>query len=274
MAVRRWEPEDVRAAVFYVHGLQSHAGWLFETGPELAARGCAVYAADRRGSGSSGGPRGHLTSAREVLDDYAAHFEAVRARCPGVPVVAVGQSFGGSVLAALLSTGRIAPDAVVLCAPALGQQHRRHGSDGTARIQRQRGLRRSPVTLRDEDYTGDHTYLSFMANDHLMLRQVTEGFRAVMVDLESLYREAGPWHGGRPDVPVYFVRPERDAVIDLETSAEVLARLSPGFTEVRFCSDHHYLEFSAARKPLWDWLAGVAVPDPAVPDPAGRTDHR
>ncbi|WP_269858074.1 alpha/beta hydrolase [Streptomyces sp. RPT161] len=264
LTVHQWEPEEPRGAVFYVHGLQSHAGWLFESGPELAARGCAVYAADRRGSGTSGGQRGHLPSAEAVLDDYAAHFDAVRDRCPqGVPVTAVGQSFGGSVLGALLSTGRIAPDAVVLCAPALGQQYRRHGRDGMDRIRERTGLRRSPVTLKDEDYTADHGYLSFMANDHLMLRQTTDGFRAAMVELELLYRESGPWRWHGPQVPVYYARPERDAIIDLDAVAEVLSRLCPQAVEVRFAADHHYLEFSAVRDRFWDWLAGVAVPGAA-----------
>ncbi|MGV4985730.1 alpha/beta hydrolase [Streptomyces sp. NRAIS4] len=267
LAVHQWEPEEPRGAVFYVHGLQSHAGWLFESGPELAARGCAVYAADRRGSGTSGGLRGHLPSAEAVLDDYAAHFDEVRARCSrGGPVTAVGQSFGGSILGALLSTGRIAPDAVVLCAPALGQQYRRHGHDGMARIRELTGLSRSPVTLKDEDYTADPAYLAFMANDHLMLRQTTDGFRAAMVELELLYREANPWSWDRRQPPVYYARPERDPIIDMDAVTEVLAWLSPKAVEVRFAVDRHYLEFSHARGQFWNWLAGVAVPGEAGRD--------
>jgi hypothetical protein len=68
---------------------------------------------------------------------------------------------------------------------------------------------------------------------------------------------------------VYYARPERDPIIDLDAVAEVLARLSPKAAEVRFAADHHYLEFSCVREQFWDWLAGVAVPGSAGRD-SGR----
>ncbi|MEV0264916.1 alpha/beta fold hydrolase [Streptomyces sp. NPDC050617] len=273
LVLHQWIPEQPRAAVVYVHGLQSHGGWLFESGPELAGRGVAVFAPDRRGAGASGGPRGHLPSAATVLDDYAAQFAAVRARLPeAVPITAVGQSFGGSVLAALLATGRTTPDAVVFCAPALGQQHARHGRDGVAALRALHGQRRSPVTLRDEDYTGDQRYLSFMANDHAMLRQITDGFRSVMAELELLYTE-GPelWQRGTPPFPVHLARPERDAVIDLDTAQSELVRHCPDTVTAHFDADSHYLEFSPARRQVWNWLADIAVHRAPVAQRSGGT---
>ncbi|MEU4845690.1 alpha/beta hydrolase [Streptomyces gilvosporeus] len=268
LALHQWIPKNPKAAVFYVHGLQSHAGWLFETGPELARRQIAVYAPDRRGSGSSGGPRGHLPSSAAVLDDYTAHFEAVRARHPEhLPVTAVGQSFGGSVLAALLATGRISPDGVVLCAPALGQQQARHGQEGVRRLRTLQGHRTSPVTLKDEDYTRQQPYLAFMANDHAMLRQITDGFRAVMAELELLYTEGPRWDIGSPAAPVHFARPERDPIIDLDTARSTLARMCPDTVDAHFDADSHYLEFSPVRAQFWDWLADVALRTPKAPAP-------
>jgi alpha-beta hydrolase superfamily lysophospholipase len=58
LALHCWTPQPtsaVRGLLYYVHGIQSHAGWLFETGPELARRSVVTYALDRRGSGRSGG---------------------------------------------------------------------------------------------------------------------------------------------------------------------------------------------------------------------------
>lgn len=261
LSLHRWLPTDraPEAALFYIHGLQSHAGWLFETGAELAGRGIAVYAPDRRGSGASGGLRGHLPSAASVLDDYAALFDVVRDRTPGLPLTVVGQSFGGSLLAALLSTTRIAPDAAVFCAPALGQQHARLGRDGMAELLKLEGTCRTPVALSDTDYTDDPRYLAAMANDHLMLRQVSDRFRSVMAELELAYTAAGPWCPFAVRGPVYFATPERDAIIDLDVARGELARLQPEAVEVHFAADTHYLEFSAVRRQLWDWLADTAV---------------
>jgi alpha-beta hydrolase superfamily lysophospholipase len=48
------------AVLIFLHGMASHAGWFGETATHLNQHGVAVYGPDRRGSGRSGGPRGHL----------------------------------------------------------------------------------------------------------------------------------------------------------------------------------------------------------------------
>ncbi|MEW2129028.1 alpha/beta fold hydrolase [Streptomyces sp. NPDC005435] len=261
LSLHSWAPEQpARAAVFYVHGIQSHAGWLFETGPELAARGVAVHAADRRGSGTSGGPRGHLPSAERILDDLAQTLAAARRLTPGVPLTVVGQSFGGSVLAALVTRGQVPLDArLVFCAPALGQQRARHGAGaGLATLRDGGGLVTVPLSLADPDYTDVRTYLDFMANDILMIRQVTASTRSVMVRLEDVYMRGGTW-GERPAASVHFVRPEHDAIIDLDISWQVLSGLTPHATEFALPGSGHYVEFSAARHAYWEWLAATAT---------------
>ena len=261
LALHHWAPaRPPAAAVFYVHGIQSHAGWLFETGPELAARGLAVFALDRRGSGTSGGPRGHLPSAAQIVEDYAEALTAVRAGTPDVPLTVVGQSFGGSILAALVTEGHTAGARLVFCAPALGQQRSRHGSgEALAALRSAGGLSTAPLTLADADYTDVTAYLDFMANDILMLRQVTASTRAVMVQLEDVYMRGGTWDADPSAHPVHFVRPQHDAIIDLDTSWQVLTGLTRRATAVDFTDSAHYVEFSAARHRYWDWLAATAT---------------
>ncbi|MFI1800111.1 alpha/beta hydrolase [Streptomyces sp. NPDC020379] len=264
LALHHWAPRcPPTAAVFYVHGIQSHAGWLFETGPELAARGLAVFVLDRRGSGTSGGPRGHLPSVAQVLDDYATAITAVRTRVEDIPLTLVGQSFGGSVLAALVTAGRTAGDRLVFCAPALGQQRARHGNgEALAAVRCTGGLNTTPLALTDTDYTQDIPYLDFMANDILMIRQITASSRSVMVGLEDVYMRGGTWDTAsavRPAHPVHFVRPEADAIIDLDIAWRVLTGLTRSATAVDFPDSGHYLEFSPARHRYWDWVAATAT---------------
>lgn len=58
LALHLWRPRgQVKGAVFYFHGLQSHAGWLWEVGPQFADNDIAFYVLDRRGSGISAGSR-------------------------------------------------------------------------------------------------------------------------------------------------------------------------------------------------------------------------
>ena len=48
-----WRHPSPIASLVVVHGLQSHAQWFAEAADGLVARGLAVYAVERRGSGSS-----------------------------------------------------------------------------------------------------------------------------------------------------------------------------------------------------------------------------
>lgn len=257
LALHTWD--DGRpglADLFYVHGLQSHAGWLFETGPALLERGVRLTALDRRGSGGSSGSRGHVPDAHTVLDDYGSALARLAAAATG-PVTLVGQSFGGSLVAAMVASGRVpAQTRVVLCAPALGQQRARLDGAARDRVRSTRGPSLSVLQLEDEQYTTLPGYLRLMANDGLMVRAVTDSFRAAMVETEDLYVEAGPaaWRGR----PVRVAYPEQDSIIDIEAAAGVLGVLAPHAEARRFPTSSHYLEFTDIREQYWDWLAAAA----------------
>ncbi|MFD5464483.1 alpha/beta hydrolase [Kitasatospora sp. NPDC127059] len=256
LALHTWD--DGRpglADLFYVHGLQSHAGWLFETGPALLERGVRLTALDRRGSGASTGPRGHLPDARTVLDDYGTVLAGLAAEAPG-PVTVLGQSFGGSLVAAMVASGRIPRGSgVVLCAPALGQQRARLDEAARRRVLSRTGPDASVVQLEDEQYTTVPEYLAWMANDGLMVRSVTDSFRAAMVETEDLYADAGPapW----ADREVWVACPDQDSIIDLRASEAMLADLAPQAVARHFPVASHYLEFTDVREQYWDWLAAV-----------------
>lgn len=262
LALHRWAPPpDVpaRGLLYYVHGLQSHAGWLFETGPELASRGVLTYVLDRRGSGRSGGVRGDLPSAGMITEDYRSGLRAVRLDRADLPVTVLGQSFGGSIVAALAAGGGLGADRLVYCTPALGQQRARHGAAGLADLGKLTGAEHAPIALDDEDYTNQARYLEFMANDDLMLRLLTERSRATMVHLEALYtgRQAAE------PAEVHLVRTEVDPIIDLDVAERALRELHAAFRTVTFPLRQHYVEFSTARRDYWDWLAEVVTGSPA-----------
>ena len=256
LVLHRWRSVRPRAAVFYVHGIQSHGGWLFETGPELARRGVSTYLLDRRGSGMSGGSRGYLPDALTVVDDHAHALELVRADT-AVPLTGLGQSFGGSVLAALLVQRPDSFDSVVFTAPAIGQQRARHEDSALAARRLLDGAELRAVPLDDRDYTDDPGYLRFMADDPLMLREVPARTLATMVELEDRYLAVAEWN---VTVPVALALPAQDRIIDLAVTQRELRTRIPGLDTVRFgAAQQHYLEFTPARHEYWDWLAHQAV---------------
>jgi alpha-beta hydrolase superfamily lysophospholipase len=258
LVLHHWTGPGVRAALHYVHGIQSHAGWLRETGPELVRRGVEVFVLDRRGSGRSPGPRGHAPSAEVLIDDQVRALAETARRRSCEQVAALGQSFGGSLLAAVLVAQPAHLDPVVFCAPALGQQRARAGGDPErlAALRALRGTAPAPLSLADRDYTDDPAELARMGADPLVVREVTAGMRAAMVGLEDVYTAAASLPVPHP--PLLAV-PRRDPVIDLDAARRVLAEKAPGTVERRFVTDRHYLEFSADRVAYWDWLAAAVL---------------
>jgi len=119
--VQRWRPAHTaaRAALVLSHGLGEHAGPYQPFVEYFAPRGAAIYAHDHRGFGRSEGRRGHVPRYERYVEDLLPLVRRARAENPGLPLVLVGHSMGGTI--ALLFALRH-PDllsAAVFSAPAL-----------------------------------------------------------------------------------------------------------------------------------------------------------
>lgn len=100
-----------------VHGIGEHSGRYEHVGAFMASQGIDTLGFDNRGFGQSGGRRAHVESFDEYLDDIEALLDERRRL--GVPVVLMGHSLGGLMVATYLVRGRSAPDLAILSAPAL-----------------------------------------------------------------------------------------------------------------------------------------------------------
>ncbi|GAB1542626.1 hypothetical protein NUACC21_53000 [Scytonema sp. NUACC21] len=253
LALHCWNAEKPIASIFYIHGIQSHAGWLTEIAAYLNSFSINLFALDRRGSGLSKGLRGDISSTKQLLDDYGTAFEYVRVKLNGCPIIGLGQSFGGSILAGLLLKYRLPFKASIFCAPALGQQRAR--GEKFYKNRTLSGLDRSPLALSDLDYTNIERYLQFMANDFLMLRFVTDRARSVMIELEDTYCEQSSRY--TIDHPVYLATPRVDSIINLSASKEVLKRIAPNYHHTIFETMFHYIEFSEVQQSYLGWLVST-----------------
>ncbi|HEY7101616.1 MAG TPA: alpha/beta fold hydrolase, partial [Mycobacteriales bacterium] len=95
----RWrsEPSPPSAVLIFLHGIASHAGWFAETATDLGHNGVEVYGLDRRGSGHSEGPRGHLDRYERALDDVEQLVRLVGAEHPQVPVFLAASSWAAKL---------------------------------------------------------------------------------------------------------------------------------------------------------------------------------
>ncbi len=113
---RSWAPGDAKATVLILHGAGEHCGRWDHVGRFLTERGYAVTAFDLRGHGESAGPRFHVDSFDQFVDDVATVHDTVD---DTVPWILYGHSMGGLIATLYLTSDRPQPDAAVLSSPAL-----------------------------------------------------------------------------------------------------------------------------------------------------------
>ena len=237
--VARYRPSGpVKARVVATHGIQSHAAWFDATSRQLAAAGYDVWFADRRGSGRSGGERGHARGAERLVRDYADVAAAA-----GGPVVAWGVCWGGKVAAAFAATGRA--DALVLLYPGLfprlGPTLRQRAMlrlAGAVGIQ----ARRVPLPLTADLFTNSAGWRAAMDADELSVREASVGLLRAGVGLEAM-SSPGPIR-----CPTRLVLCGGDRVIHNARTRRWLAGVAGPAEGETVPGARHVLEFDAARE--------------------------
>jgi alpha-beta hydrolase superfamily lysophospholipase len=108
--------------VILVHGLGEHAGRYGEVAAHLHQWGFAVRAYDQQGHGQSGGVRGDMLRPGSLQADLCRVIDDTRQHpsLQGIPLILLGHSMGGLVVARTLAEGLRTVDAAVLSSPALG----------------------------------------------------------------------------------------------------------------------------------------------------------
>jgi alpha-beta hydrolase superfamily lysophospholipase len=106
--------------LLFVHGLAEHSGRYLNPVRHFVARGWTCFGFDYRGHGKSPGPRVHVSSFDEFLDDLAEGHRLARIRHPDHKIYLVGHSQGGllSLLYAEKNPDHL--DGVVVSSPFLG----------------------------------------------------------------------------------------------------------------------------------------------------------
>lgn len=255
LSINLWSSKSPKATLMYIHGIQSHSGWLFETAPYLAGKGINVVAMDRRGSGASEGIRGHSDTADKILSDYRQAWEYASHLAEDLPFVVLGQSFGGSVLAGLVCRYNLQADKLIFSAPALGQQRLRHGPYELNRRRAAKGTEHVLIGLRDAEYSTDEKYLRFIANDALINRSITVSMASSLVELEDIYFDNKICLENIA-AQVHFIEPRFDSIINMNESRSVLEKYIP-IKRHLIDTLSHYMEFSNKRYELWKTIVDI-----------------
>jgi len=119
LPLRSWGPSHPSAVIVALHGMGDYSNFIALPAAYWATQGVTTLAYDQRGFGASDHP-GLWAGSDAMRADLVDAVAAARARYPGVPVFALGESMGGAVLLSELA----APDppklnGVILVAPAV-----------------------------------------------------------------------------------------------------------------------------------------------------------
>ena len=240
---RLWMPAQPDSAVLYLHGIQSHGGWFEQSAKALADAGCAVLLPDRRGSGRNQVDRGHLPSARRMLQDTAECLNELHVRTGFSRFHLVGISWGGKLAMAMLRTMPERIASLVLVAPGLFPQVdlplREKIRVGTSALLGGRAM--FDIPLNDPNlFTANPPYQEFIRTDPLALRKVTASFLLASRRLDRIAMAC-------TDVPsharLHVFLAGHDRIIHNPTTRSFIRALSGHRDLTEYPDAHHTLEF-------------------------------
>ncbi|MGQ0742547.1 MAG: lysophospholipase [Alphaproteobacteria bacterium] len=253
LGLQRWEAEKPKAIIVALHGMGDYANAFAMPGSWWAKRGITTYAYDQRGFGRS--PNKGMWAGSELMSrDFTDFVEVVRARHPGVPTFALGESMGAAVvLSAMASPSPPRVEGVILSAPAVW------------------GWRKLPLTHRVALWLAAHSTpwwslsgegLRRVPSDNVeMLRALARDpfyQRRARVDavygLVTLMDEAYDAASRVNSPPVLFLYGEKDEIVPREPVQEV-ARVLDGARVAIYPNGYHMLLRDLQAENVWKDVA-------------------
>ena len=252
LPLRHWDAVHPKAVIVALHGMSDYSQAFDLPGPWWAAQGISVYAYDQRGFG--GAPnRGLWAGAPVMRGDLGDMVEVVRAKLPGVPVYALGESMGGAVVLSALATPQPPRvDGIILVAPAVWSRED------------------MPLSYRAVLWLGVHTFpemhvsggglhiwatdnlgvLRRLAHDPLYQHSARVDQVYGLVQLMDEARRAPKTVATHP--PVLFLYGGNDQVIPAEPTEAVAKELAGSTTVIRYPTGYHMLLRDLEAQTRWN----------------------
>jgi alpha-beta hydrolase superfamily lysophospholipase len=260
--IRRW-PAAGRpwASMLIVHAIAEHSGRYQHVGSGLADVGVDVAAIDLRGNGGSGGTRAHVERWSDYLDDVESGLAAVRASAGERPVVLLGHSLGGLIVLDYATSGRPAPDLLVLASPALDST-----IPGWKKALARALSRISPTMRIKNELTGDQLSADPSVGERYFADPLVERTTTVRLAAEGLATQTRVvGRLGSLSIPTLVFHGTADTIVPVAAS-EPLAEL-PGVRRTVYPDLRH----ETMNEPAWPavvadliaWLREQVPPDVA-----------
>jgi alpha-beta hydrolase superfamily lysophospholipase len=253
------------AIVLFLHGIASHAGWFAETAADLSGHGVEVYGLDRRGSGRSQGPRGHLDRYEQALDDVDQLVRLVAAEHPQVPIFLAASSWAAK-LGVVYAAERGAPlSGLLLLGPGLFPRVNLSPWQVVVVVAGHlvRPRARLPIPLTPELYTANPPYRDRIRADPLRLLEATTQFFWQTARLDRRRGRAT----ARLALPVLLLQGTDDQMMDVPATRRWFDGVGGRDTTYQaYPGAGHTLDFEPDRtrylSDMLTWLSAMVRPGP------------
>ena len=263
LPLRRWDAEKPIAVIAALHGMSDYSEAFDLPGPWWAAHGVSVYAYDQRGFGASPNP-GLWAGDKAMRTDLDDFVDALHAKFPGLPVYALGESMGGSVVLTAIASAR--PPRVsgaILVAPAVWSR-----ADMPLAYRTVLWITAHTVPWVHVSGEGLHiratdnmAVLRKLAYDPLYQHSARVDQVYGLVNLMSEAREAPRQLTDAP--PILFLYGGNDQVIPAGPTQAVAQELGSRATVIRYPNGYHMLLRDVSGEPRWnDVLAWIEKTSP------------
>ena len=225
--------------VILVHGLGEHAGRYGELAAHLHQWGFAVRAYDQQGHGQSEGARGDMLRPGSLQADLCRVIDDTRQHpsLQGTPLILLGHSMGGLVVARTLAEGLRPVDAVVLSSPALGAFPNFFQKMLLASLPRVLPHLRVDNGLKPEFVSRDPDVVKAYKADPLVHRRISAGLAAwILTQGAQTLTDARHWQ-----VPTLLLYAGQDRLVNAQASAD-FARAAPAAVLQAECFEAMYHE--------------------------------
>jgi acylglycerol lipase len=270
LPLRHWDAvgssakDGPRAIIVALHGMSDYSNAFDGPARQWAASGITTLAFDQRGFGSGPNP-GLWSSGDTMRADLGDAVAAARARYPGVPVFALGESMGGAVvLSALAQPDPLPVAGVILVAPAVWARRDMPlsyrgalflAAHLTPGLILSNSAARRVVSIVPSD---NMEMLRALGRDPLFQKQTRADALFGLVNLMDEARAAPEKLAASP--PILLLTGDKDQLIPHTATNGVIAALGARVLVRRYTQGYHMLlrdlEGPAVNKDVGDWVQG------------------
>ncbi|MCO5247931.1 MAG: lysophospholipase [Chitinophagales bacterium] len=254
-----WQPNEdsTKAVITLVHGMGEYIERYEYLAEKITSAGYAIVGYDHRGHGKSEGPRGHIPSYDQFLDDLQLAVDKTKDLFPDIPHLIYGHSMGGGLTANYLIRRQPQLKAAVLSAPYFRLKFKQPGIKIFMGRLTQNFVPKLtlPTGLDPNHISRDKSIVEKYKNDPLVHDKVSAKMGIAIMDAGE-YAIA---HAQEVHIPTFIIHGTGDLIVDPQGSKDFVANANPSLVSLKLYKGlyhevHNDPEKDIVIQDVIDWM--------------------